>query len=141
MFARSVFQFRYSIRSGINLHDKMFGSVLDTSVRFFDVNPVGQLQLFLRWRKIVLSCLREISRVATRSEKARRNENKKRQKSANLTKFEKMSDFVSSNLQNFLISKAFKWYNINQKSFKVRLKLQSFPRNLQNYLISNAYIW
>merc|ERR1719495_1705235 len=43
MFARSIFQFQYSIKSGINLHNKMFRSILDTSVRFFDVNPVGRV--------------------------------------------------------------------------------------------------
>ena len=37
-------------------------------------------------------------------------------------------------LLNYLLSK------INYKSFKVRLKLQNFPKNYQSYIISNAFI-
>jgi len=43
MILRFVFQFRYCVRAGIRLHDRMFKSILHTTVRFFDVNPVGRI--------------------------------------------------------------------------------------------------
>merc|ERR1719376_296561 len=43
MILRFVFQFCYCVRAGIRLHDRMFKSILHTTVRFFDVNPVGRI--------------------------------------------------------------------------------------------------
>jgi len=43
MILRFVFQFRYCVSAGIRLHDRMFKSILHTTVRFFDVNPVGRI--------------------------------------------------------------------------------------------------
>jgi uncharacterized protein YjaZ len=61
-------------------------------------------------------------------------------KSGKLIKLERMSDFVSSNLQNSLTSKTFKWYKNNNKSFKFRLELQNVPISLHIYLNSFAFI-
>jgi len=43
MISRSVFQFRYCVSSGIKLHDDMLLAILNSSVRFFDVNPIGRI--------------------------------------------------------------------------------------------------
>ena len=58
------------------------------------------------------------SRAVTKSRKTLKNDKSKekmgilrksQENSENLTKFEKMSDYVLSNLQNSLFSKAIKW--------------------------------
>ena len=64
--------------------------------------------------------------------KTKKNQEKKgvfENKSGNLTKFEKTTDFVISNLQNFLFSKALNCKKLIKNPFKVRLKLQNFSRN------------
>ena len=56
MILRFIFQFRYCVRAGIRLHDRMFKSILHTTVRFFDVNPVGKC-CFFSIHKVSEMCL------------------------------------------------------------------------------------
>ena len=46
---------------------------------------------------------------------------------------------MSVQIYKFLLSKSLLLVKTNKKIFKIRLKLQNFPRVLQNYLIFNAF--
>lgn len=46
-FARNLVLFSVLVRCAQSLHDHMFSAILQTPVRFFDVNPIGE-QRFLK---------------------------------------------------------------------------------------------